>query len=195
MSSRGFILLDREIIDHWVFKSDPEYRIWNYILFIAQFDESKKPIKVGKKEMILKRGEFCCTIGNVAAFLQLDYNQVRRCFDLFKKCEMIEKIVEKGYKIPYVAKVVNYDKWQGIYAFKHNQSTINRQSINNQSTFKAQHKNNYNNYNNGNNENPTWNYKCDGCDVIVEQDTLISDLYIECQKCKEPAIRYKANDD
>ena len=48
-------------------------------------------------------------------------------------------------------KVTNYEKWQGIYQYKHNQSTINRQSKNNQSTFNLQHNNNSNNSNNSNN--------------------------------------------
>lgn len=164
MSDQGFIKIDRGIVDHWVFKSDPECRIWLYVIWLGQFDIGKKPIKVGGKEMYLKRGEFCCTIQNVADFLQLDYNQVRRCFDLFKKNDMIEKIVEKGYKIPYVAKVVNYDKWQGIYQFKHNQSTINPQSKHNQSTFNLQDKNNSNNYNNGYNDKGKWIYQCEVCE-------------------------------
>ena len=121
MSNKGFILLDREIVDHWVFQRDPEYRIWNWILFKAQFDKAKKPIIVGAKEMYLDRGEFCCKIQNVADFLQLDYNQVRRVFDLFKRNNMIEKIVGRGYKIPYVAYMSS--------------NTINQQSIDNQSTI------------------------------------------------------------
>ena len=164
MSNKGFILLDREIVDHWVFQRDPEYRIWNWILFKAQFDKAKKPIIVGAKEMYLDRGEFCCKIQNVADFLQLDYNQVRRVFDLFKRNNMIEKIVDRGYKIPYVAKVVNYDKWQGLYEFKHNQSTINRQSKHNQSTFNLQHNNNSNNSNNGYNDKGKWIYQCEVCE-------------------------------
>ena len=187
MSNKGFILLDREIVDHWVFQKDPEYRIWNYILFIAQFDTANKPINPGGKEMYLKRGEFCCKIQNVADFLQLDYNQVRRCFDLFKKNNMIEKIVEKGYKIPYVAKVVNYEKWQGIYEFKHNQSTINRQSKNNQSTFKTQGNNNYNNYNNWNNEKGKWIYQCEVCEK--QEITEFSNLETSC--CNKSMERIK----
>jgi hypothetical protein len=164
VSDQGFIKIDRGIVDHWVFKSDPECRIWIYIIHLGNFDIGKKPIRVGGKEMYLKRGEFCCTIQNVADFLLLDYSQVRRCFDLFKRNNMIEKLVEKGYKIPYVAKVVNYDKWQGIYQFKHNQSTINRQSKHNQPTFNLQDKNNSNNYNNGYNENGKWIYQCEVCE-------------------------------
>ena len=187
MSNKGFILLDREIVDHWVFKSDPEYRIWNYILFLAQFDKANKPIKPGGKEMYLKRGEFCCKIQNVADFLQLDYNQVRRCFDLFKKNNMIEKIVGRGYKIPYVAKVVNYEKWQGLYEFKHNQSTINRQSKHNQSTFNLQGNNNSNNSNNGYNENGKWIYQCEVCEK--QEITEFHNLETSC--CNQSMVRIK----
>ena len=164
MSNKGFILLDREIVDHWVFQRDPEYRIWNWILFKAQFDKANKPIEIGEKQIYLNRGEFCCNLENVAEKLQLKYNQVRRCFDKFKRHGMIEKIVEKGYKIPYVAKVTNYEKWQGIYQYKHNQSTINRQSKNNQSTFNLQHNNNSNNSNNGYNDKGKWIYQCEVCE-------------------------------
>jgi len=164
VSNKGFILLDREIVDHWVFTKDPEYRIWNWILFKAQFDKANKPIEIGEKQIYLNRGEFCCNLENVAEKLQLKYNQVRRCFDKFKRHGMIEKIVEKGYKIPYVAKVTNYEKWQGIYQYKHNQSTINRQSKNNQSTFNLQHNNNSNNSNNGYNDKGKWIYQCEVCE-------------------------------
>ena len=39
MSNKGFILLDREIVDHWVFKSDPECRVFD----IEDLDDDEKP--------------------------------------------------------------------------------------------------------------------------------------------------------
>lgn len=195
MSDQGFVKLDREIVDHWVFKSDPECRIWIHLIFLAKFSNSDKPVKIGNQERVLDRGEFITSIQTIASTLGLKYNQVRRVLDLFKKNDMIQKSVGRGKNIPYVAKIVNYEKWQGEYIYKHNHSTIKSQSRYNHNTFKMQHTNNGNNANNGYNGNPTWNYKCDKCDVVVEQDTPISDLYIECQKCEQPAIRYKANDD
>ena len=41
---------------------------------------------------------------------------------------MIKKTVGRGKGIPYIAKIVNYDKWQGQYTFK-------KQSKDNQKTL------------------------------------------------------------
>jgi hypothetical protein len=118
VSNQGFIKIERGIVDHWVFKSDPECRIWIYLIILVKFSNSNKPVKIGKVERILDRGEFISSISKIAAELDLTYNQVRRCLDLFKKNNMIVKTCGRGKGIPYVAKLVNYEKWQGDYTFK-----------------------------------------------------------------------------
>ena len=138
MSNQGFFILDREIVNHWVFKKDPEFRIWIYLIRIAQFQNQSKPVMIGKQQRYLKRGEFLCSMEGISNELDVPVRSVRRCLDLFKKNDMIRKTVGRGKNIPYVAKIVNYDKWQGEY-------TIKTQSKNIQKTFKPQHTNNYNN--------------------------------------------------
>tara|TARA_S200002703_G_scaffold159309_1_gene172307 strand:+ start:3491 stop:4042 length:552 start_codon:yes stop_codon:yes gene_type:complete len=177
----GFIKLERGIVDHWVFTKDPEFRIWVYLIFLAKFSASKKPVIIGNQERVLDRGEFITSTDKVAAELGLKYNQVRRCLDLFKKNDMIRKTVGRGKNIPYVAKIVNYDKWQGEY-------TIKTQSKNIQKTFKTQHTNNYNNEYK---EITYWLYKCEVCDIVVVPKSEFSDLVCYCKKCDHKAVRHK----
>ena len=89
---------------------------------------------------------------------------------------MIKKTVGRGKNIPYVAKIINYDKWQGIY----NHNTIIAQSKNNQgSTYNKEYK--------GNNiykeisETPTYKIECCG---IVLSESCDRDEYKTCPKCE-----------
>jgi len=186
MNSQGFVKIERDIVHHWVFKSDPECRIWIYLIILVKFSNSNKPVKIGKVERILDRGEFISSISKIAAELDLTYNQVRRCLDLFKKNNMIVKTCGRGKGIPYVAKLVNYDKHQGDYTFK---KAIKTQSKNNHKSFKMQHTNNYNNYNNGYNEK-LYIYKCEVCETILQNETTITDLDITCPTCNVSSIRH-----
>jgi DNA-directed RNA polymerase subunit RPC12/RpoP/DNA-binding transcriptional regulator YhcF (GntR family) len=182
MSNQGFIKLDRGIVDHWVFQKDPELRIFVYLINLAKYSNNQKPVVIGKQQRVLDRGEFISSIGKIAEKLDLKHNQVRRVLDLFKNCDMIKKTAGRGKNIPYVAKIVNYDKYQGIY-------TIKEQSKHNQSTFKMQHTNNYNNYNNGYNEK-LYIYKCEVCETILQNETTITDLDITCPTCNVASIRH-----
>ena len=182
-SDLGFIKLERGIVDHWVFTKDPEYRIWIYLIFLAKFSNSEKPVKIGKEERVLDRGEFITSIGKIADKLHLKPRVVRRVLDLFKKNNMIKKTAGRGKNIPYVAKVVNYNKWQGEY-------TIKTQSKGFQEAFKSQHTNKGNNVNK---EIANWLYKCEVCDT----DLIVSefgDLQISCQQCGTTGVRHKIYD-
>ena len=112
--------------------------------------------------------------------LDLPFKDVRRCLDKFKKHNMIVKTSGRGKNIPYVAKIVNYDKWQGDYTFKPHSNNIHK-------SFKSQHKNNYKNYNNGNNENiQNWIYHCEVCKK--QEHTIIHNLAVDC--CDLQMTRY-----
>ena len=188
MSNKGFIKLDREIVDHWVFQKDPELRIWIYLIYLAKHSQSNKPVLIGKQERVLTRGEFITSTQKLATQLGLKYNQVRRCLDLFKKNDMIVKTVGRGKDIPYVAKIVNYDKWQGEYHF---QKTSKTQSRHNQNTFKTQHTNNgYNGYNE-NKEIPFYKYVCEVCDTTIVEKSEHHDLVKFCPTCDNKAIKHK----
>ena len=177
MSNQGFIKIDRGIVDHWVFK-DPYLRMWIYLIKIASFEDSKKPVEIVIIERKLVRGEFMTSMKAIQNKLDLPFKDVRRCLDKFKKNNMIVKTSGRGKNIPYVAKIVNYDKWQGNYTFKPHSSNIHK-------SFKSQHNNNYKNYNNGNNENRKWIYQCEVCE---KQETAeIHDLQITC--CNQDMVR------
>jgi hypothetical protein len=180
--NQGFIKLERGIINHWVFQSDQYFRIWCYLLIIAKHSHSNKPVLIGNRERNLQRGEFITSIEKIASDLQLEYNQVRKVMDKFKINNMIKKTVGKGKNIPYVAKVVNYDKWQGYYPLKDDYVTIKQQSKHNHSAT-------YNNDNNGNNVNNVnkergdrYLFQCSICDYMTSDSHY--DLMTDCPRCK-----------
>ena len=88
---------------------------------------------------------------------------------------MIKKTVGRGKDIPYVAKIINYDKWQG----KYNHQAINRQSNDNQATtyYKGNKENNlYKDIS----ESPTYKIEC--CDIVLKEN-CDRDEYMTCPKC------------
>ena len=184
MSNQGFFILDREIVNHWVFKKAPEFRIWIYLIRIAQFQNQSKPVMIGKQQRYLKRGEFLCSMEGISNELDVPVRSVRRCLDLFKKNDMIKKTTGRGKGIPYVAKLVNYEKWQGKYKFI-KQSSVNHESI------KSQYYNNGNNGNNVNNENGTSNQNyylvCSGCNDLLGNSEF-KDTTTWCRKCNIESI-------
>ena len=179
MGSKGFFKMDRDVVDHWIFK-DPDFRIWVYLIRNAQFENQDKPIDIGNQERYLQRGEFLTSMEKIATDLRVDKGVVRRVLDKLKKNNMIKKTVGRGKGIPYVAKIVNYDKWQGQYTFK-------KQSKDNQKTFKTQY---YNNGNNVDNEKEIYIYQCEVHKEVYQESEYL-DMYIPCPKCDLPLTRYK----
>ena len=182
MGSKGFFKMDRDVVDHWIFK-DPDFRIWVYLIRNAQFENQDKPIDIGNQERYLQRGEFLTSMEKIATDLKVDKGVVRRVLDKLKKNNMIKKTVGRGKGIPYVAKIVNYDKWQGQYTFK-------KQSKDNQKTFKTQYYNNGNNGNNVDNEKEIYIYQCEVHKEVYQESEYL-DMYIPCPKCDLPLTRYK----
>ena len=173
--NESFIKVSRNIIKHWLF-ADPDYLIiWIYLLCAAQYTDSKQPIKIGKKERYLVRGEFCTSMETISSLCNVKERKVRTILDNFKENNMIKKTVGRGKDIPYVAKIINYDKWQGKY--KH--ESINRQSNDNQATtyYKGNKENNlYKDIS----ESPTYKIEC--CDIVLKEN-CDRDEYMTCPKC------------
>lgn len=192
-SDNGFIKLDRGIVDHWVFKDDDALRLWIYLIILAQFENKEKPIPVGSGEKYLKRGEFIISMQRASIDLKINLRRVRRLLDKFKKTDMIVKTVGKGKDIPYVAKIVNYDKWQGHYDFK--PKAIKRLSNGYQEAFKSQHTIMVNNGNNVNKSDIIFYcYQCPNCESVLANKTPIPDLSVSCNVCQQEGIKYALND-
>lgn len=171
----SFIKLSRNIINHWVFQDSEYLHVWIYLICLSQYVKSKSPIKIGKKERYLTRGEFCTSMEKISLTCNIELSKVRTILDTFKENNMIKKTVGRGKNIPYVAKIINYDKWQGIY----NLSTIIAQSKNNQgSTYNKEYKGN-----NGYKEKvKLFTYKCEDCDYTKASE--YHDLIQSCPNCK-----------
>jgi hypothetical protein len=173
--NESFIKVSRNIIKHWLFDDPDQLIIWIYLICVAQYTDSQQPIKIGRKERYLKRGEFCTSMEQISHSCKVSERKVRTVLDTLKENNMIAKTVGRGKNIPYVAKVVNYDKWQGLY--KH--VSIKGQSNDNQATtyYKEYKENNlYKDIS----ETPTYMIKC--CDKVLSKNCP-RDLSMTCPTC------------
>ena len=111
----------------------------------------------------------------ISSLCNVKERKVRTILDTFKENTMIKKTVGRGKDIPYVAKVINYDKWQGNYKHK----SIKGQSNDNQATtyYKEYKENNlYKDIS----ETPTYKIEC--CDIVISEN-CDRDEYRTCPKC------------
>ena len=185
-----FIKIDADITLHWVAQQGGDFfLVWIHLIAIAQWKKSKKPIKIGKKEMYLDRGQFCTSMAQIAALLHLKERRVRTILDTLKENDMIKKIVsKKGKDIPYVAKVVNYDKWQGEYE----QKSLSSQSNDNHKSFKGQHKyKGYKDYNNDISMRDIYNIVCPDCKQVLIKGTFDRKETMSCPKCDKLGTEVK----
>jgi len=196
MSNRkGFIFVDRAIVDHWINQKDPEFRVWINLLLKAQHSEQETPVIIGKQERYLKQGEMIFAIDNFAERLNITKHQLKRVLDLFKKSKMIEKLKQddgKFYKqgkgIPYACMVVNYEHWQSYYDPKAISSQLHR----NQKTLYGNKVNKGNNFNKDNNQfyqNDVIHFKCPNCDYKVVEEHGNYGLYHLCPTCDQQVVR------
>ena len=196
MSSRkGFIFVDRSIVDHWVNQKDPEFRVWINLLLKAQHSDQENPVVIGKQERYLKQGEMIFAIDNFAAKLNITKHQLKRVLDLFKKNKMIEKLKQdngkfytRGKGIPYACKVVNYEHWQSYYDPKAISSQLHR----NQKTLydnKVNKDNNFNKEITESNQNDVMIFKCPTCDYEHTDHYGNHRLYHLCPTCDEQVVR------
>ena len=178
-----FIKIDGEITEHWVAQQGGDFfLVWIHLICIAQWKKSKKPIKAGKKEMYLDRGEFCTSMDKIAADLHLKVRRVRTILDTLKENDMISKLIDHNAKdIPYIARVVNYDKWQGKYS---QESPTSHQQVINKSSMSHDKYKGYNTYNDINDisERDIYNVVCKECQEILIKETEDRNLTTSC-KC------------
>ena len=104
--SQNFIKLDRRILDNKVMRDSLSFHLFVYCILRAEWQT------VNDNGVIVPRGSFMTTTGEIAADLHCSYKNVRtRLHNLAK--------IEAGYLANrrignrLMVTVVHYDKWQG----------------------------------------------------------------------------------
>lgn len=127
----GYIKIYRAVVFNWVFKKPEYFRAWIYILFRANWKESK--MLIGAKNITIKRGEFVTSINNFARETGLSEQRVRTFWKLLEDDSMIlRKSTSNLTKIT----VCKYDDYQVEQQTNNNHLTNEQQQYNNSKEIK-----------------------------------------------------------
>ena len=111
IESKGYIKIDRKIMENWIWFNEPFNKglAWIDLLLNAQF---KDGFFQGKKGRIdYKRGDCTFSISDLSERWQWSRWKVRAFLDFLEEQEMIKrKLVKKTYSI---ITILNYEKYQG----------------------------------------------------------------------------------
>jgi len=104
----GYILLHREIFDHWIYDNGNYFKWWCKLLFLANYEDSK--IIVGFTPTVIKRGQMRASISFLMeAFGCKNRNTIVKFLKLLEREKMIHR--ETIRKQTFIT-IINYDKYQ-----------------------------------------------------------------------------------
>lgn len=152
MSKQGYISLNREIQNHWLFtekRTFSKFEAWIYLLMEANHKQGKVPI--GNQIVTVERGQNLTSILTLSDLFNWSRYKVKTFLDLLETDGMLQVKTTSKYTL---LTIVNYDFYQSDAGRKKHQNNINptsEQHQNNIKTTSEQHQNNTNN--NGNNNN------------------------------------------
>lgn len=103
----GWIKIDRDIVNHWVWKDDTKLKWWLDMLITVNFKDSKT--LMGNQLIECKRGQSTMSLQHWATRWKVDKNKVRNFFVLLEKDGMIlHENLSKTTRIT----ICNYDSYQ-----------------------------------------------------------------------------------
>ena len=85
--SKGWIKIERDIVDHWVFQDAEYFRAWMLILLMANHEE--KTILIDKTPTKLPPGSFHSSIQKLAKRLNWDKRKMARLLDSLENEKML----------------------------------------------------------------------------------------------------------
>lgn len=111
MNNKGWIKIDRSVLNHWIWQDEKYFRWWVTILLNVNF-ESKK-FAVNSKLFNCNSGESFRSIENWSVLFSCSKPTVYKFFELLKKDSMIvTKIAGNGNRRKLLLTVVNWQKYQ-----------------------------------------------------------------------------------
>lgn len=103
----GWIKVNREIADHWIYQDSWKFKCWFDLLLIANHTETKVNIK--GKILTCKRGETLRSLDTLSKRWDAEKSGVRRFLKLLEKDNMI---VMKSEQVTTRLTICNYDSYQ-----------------------------------------------------------------------------------
>ena len=127
--SKGFIIVDRQIRDHWLWADAPYSRgqAWIDLLMMAGYEN--KTIIFDGKPVKLRRGEFITSIRKLASAWKWSQGKVSRFLNALEDEQMI---TQKRSSKRITVFIVNYSDYQGSRSSK--RSTDGAQTAHRRST-------------------------------------------------------------
>lgn len=104
---RGFILLHRSVMDHWVWLSDKHFKRWIDLIFMASWED--KTIEYPKFTVHLKRGQFITSLRKLQNRWNTNASTVMKFLKTLQSCKMITQ--RKRHDMTIIT-ILNYDKFQ-----------------------------------------------------------------------------------
>lgn len=108
MKNKGWIKLERSIVDHWIFQDAEYLRAW--LLFIFMANHEGKTVLINKTPTEIPAGSFHSSLSKIAAMLNWDRKKVQRYIEVLKKAQMLTTNRD-GNGTTF--SLVNYGKYQG----------------------------------------------------------------------------------
>ena len=105
---KGWIILHRSVMDHWVWLSEKHFKRWIELIFLASWED--KTLDFGTKQIKIKRGQFA------TSYRQLQYNWntspsgVQSFLKMLQKSKMM-KYRNNNNEMTIIT-ILNYDKYQ-----------------------------------------------------------------------------------
>ncbi len=154
MAKNGYISLNREIQNHWLFQEKrvfSKFEAWIYLLMDVNHTLGKVPI--GNQIVEVKRGQTLTSILKLSEIFSWSRFKVKSFLTLLENDGMIEVKTTSKYTL---LTIVKYDFYQGEGGRKQHQNNIKQTSKQQQPDINPtskQHQTNTNNKNNKNNNN------------------------------------------
>ena len=104
---KGFILLHRSVIDHWVWLSDKHFKRWIDLIFMASWED--KTIEFAKRNVHIKRGQFITSMRQLKNRWNTNSSTVIEFLHTLRNCKMISYRTRPDMTI---ITILNYDKYQ-----------------------------------------------------------------------------------
>lgn len=104
---KGWIKLNRQIQDHWIWDDPEKLKAWIDIILLANHETRKIEMRDGL--VSVKRGQFVTSIDKLAARWKWSRNRVYRFLSVLESDGMVQR---KSNRYRTTITVVNYSKYQ-----------------------------------------------------------------------------------
>lgn len=106
----GWILISRDIVNHWIWGDDKRFKWWCELLIMAAWEDHE--VMHDSHKFILRRGQLIASVAFLNKKWGGDPKTTLRFLQLLEKEEMIKR--EVCHRQTPIITICNYDKYQGV---------------------------------------------------------------------------------